>query len=296
MAVYERNYGRYTGALTPTWSRFLVLPRYAMQEVFQSKLFLAFYVLCFALPFAGLIMIYLHQNLSALKLFNLDLTRLKEMLPINNTFFHWGQDFQGFLAFLLAFFIGPALVAPDLRNNGLPLYLSRPFTRSEYVLGKMTVLVFLLSTITWIPGLLLFVFQAYLEGGSWISTYAYVAFALVLGNWVWILTLSLLALAISAWVKWKPVARIAMVMVYFVAKFFAFVLDEQMDTWAGKLVSVSDAASALWESLFHIPPSQAALEMGRVMPAAAAWATLAGASLVCLWLLSRRIKAYEVVR
>ena len=67
MAVYERNYGRYQGALTPTGSRFLILPRYASQEVFQSRLFVAFFALCFALPFAGLLMIYLHHNLAALK-------------------------------------------------------------------------------------------------------------------------------------------------------------------------------------------------------------------------------------
>ena len=57
MAVYERNYGRYKGPLTSTGSRFLILPRYAFREVFQSKFFVAFYTLCFALPFAGLLMI-----------------------------------------------------------------------------------------------------------------------------------------------------------------------------------------------------------------------------------------------
>ena len=51
-------------------------------------------------------------------------------------------------------------MSPDLRNNGLPLYLSRPFSRTEYVLGKMSVLLILLSAITWVPGLLLFLFQA----------------------------------------------------------------------------------------------------------------------------------------
>ena len=30
MAVYDRSYVRYAGALTPEWSRFLVLPRYAL--------------------------------------------------------------------------------------------------------------------------------------------------------------------------------------------------------------------------------------------------------------------------
>jgi len=39
MAVYERNYGRYKGELTPEWSRFLILPRYAWKDVFDSRHF-----------------------------------------------------------------------------------------------------------------------------------------------------------------------------------------------------------------------------------------------------------------
>ena len=55
MAVYERNYGRYQGELTPSWSRFLILPRYAAKDVFDSRLFVAFFALCFLLPFVGLL-------------------------------------------------------------------------------------------------------------------------------------------------------------------------------------------------------------------------------------------------
>ena len=49
----------------------------------------------------------------------------------------------------LALLVGPQQVSRDLANNGLPLYLCRPFTRSEYVVGKMSIVVILLSTITW---------------------------------------------------------------------------------------------------------------------------------------------------
>ena len=177
MAVYERNYGRYQGELTPAWSRFLVLPRYAWKDVFDSRLFVAFFAFCFLLPFAGLLIIYLHHNLAALKFLNLPLEQLKEALPINATFFRRGIEFQSWLCFLLALFVGPALVAPDLRNNGLPLYLSRPFSRTEYVLGKLTVLVGLMSAITWVPGLLLFLFQGYLEGAGWLASNLRIAFA-----------------------------------------------------------------------------------------------------------------------
>lgn len=291
MAVYERNYGRYKGPLTPVGSRFLILPRYAFREVFQSKFFVAFFTLCFAVPFAGLLMIYLHHNLAALKFLNLPLEELKSALPINATFFRRGLEWQGSLAFILAMAVGPALIAPDLRNNGLPLYLSRPFTRSEYVLGKMMVLITLLSLITWIPGMLLFFFQAYLDGAGWLGENLGTGMAIFVGSWLWILVLSLVALAISAWVKWKPVARVTMLIVFFVLSGFARALNEALDTWWGWLASIWAATQNVWASLFG-----QTIDSDLAMPVWAAWLSLAGACVLCLWLLSRRIRAYEVVR
>ena len=291
MAVYERNYGRYKGPLTPVGSRFLILPRYAFREVFQSKFFVAFFTLCFAVPFAGLLMIYLHHNLAALKFLNLPLEQLKDALPINATFFRRGLEWQGSLAFILAMAVGPALIAPDLRNNGLPLYRSRPFTRTEYVLGKMMVLITLLSLITWIPGMLLFFFQAYLDGTGWLGENLGTGMAIFVGSWLWILVLSLVALAISAWVKWKPVARVTMLIVFFVLSGFARALNEALDTWWGWLASIWAATQNVWASLFG-----QTIDSDLAMPVWAAWLSLAGACLLCLWLLSRRIRAYEVVR
>ena len=291
MAVYKSNYGRYRGELTPLWSRFLILPRYAFREVFQSRGFVAFFTFCFAVPFAGLLMIYLHHNLAALKFLNLPLEQLQQALPINAAFFRTGLDWQGALCFLLALFVGPALIAPDLRNNGLPLYLSRPFTRSEYVLGKMMVLVALMSLITWIPGLLLFLFQSYLEGAGWLGGNLGIAGAVLVGSWVWILVLSLVDLAVSAWVKWKPVARISLLIVFFVFSGFARALNEALDTWWGWMFSLWAAMQNVWASLFGVE-----IDEHLAVPIWAAWLTLAAGCALCLWLLSRRIRAYEVVR
>src|SRR6185437_9678434 len=47
MAVYKQTYRGYEGAITPEWSRALILYRYALRAVFRSKLLLAFYLLCF---------------------------------------------------------------------------------------------------------------------------------------------------------------------------------------------------------------------------------------------------------
>lgn len=293
MAVYERNYGRYRGELTPEGSRFLILPRYAWKDVFDSRIFAGFLVFCFLLPFAGLLMIYLHHNLAALKFLNLPLEQLNEALPINASFFLRGIEFQSWLCFLLALSVGPALIAPDLRNNGLPLYLSRPFSRTEYVLGKMMVLVGLMSLITWIPGLLLFFFQGYVEGAGWLADNLRIGVALFVGSWAWILVISLVVLAISAWVKWKPVARISLLIVFFVLPGFAEALNAALDTWWGSLLSLSTAMSKVWTTLFGVEAGVSSLDR---LPLWAAWLTLILGFALALWLLSRRIRAYEVVR
>jgi ABC-2 type transport system permease protein len=292
MAVYGRSYRRYTGVLTPTWSRFLIFPRYAYETVFKSKLFVAFFSLCFLVPFVGLLLIYLHHNMSALSFLDLPAEELKKFLPIDNKFFYIGTWFQGALSFLLVLLVGPALVSPDLRNNGLALYLSRPFSRSEYVLGKMSVLLILLSAITWIPAMLLYFFQAYLDGGAWLGSHLGLGFAIFVGSWAWILFLSILTLAVSAWVKWRPVARIALIVIFFVSMGFAGVIAEVLNTWAGSLVSPWFLIGSIWTDLFNMP-----LGDGDVLPPpGAAWAALIAGGLICLWLLSRRIRAYEVVR
>ena len=66
MAVYKRTYKPYTGAMTPEWSRFLILPRYAWRTVFQTRFILILFVLCFFYPVGAAIAIYLNHNLSFL--------------------------------------------------------------------------------------------------------------------------------------------------------------------------------------------------------------------------------------
>jgi ABC-2 type transport system permease protein len=289
MAVYERTYHRYDGPLTTPRRRFLVVPRYALAEVMRSRAFVMFYLLCFLPPFAGLIAIYLRHNLSALKLLNVPLDRLRDALPIDARFFAGGLALQGFLAFVLAVVVAPALISPDLRNNGLALYLSRPFSRAEYVSGKLAVLALLISTITWIPGILLYLLQGYLEGAGWFVAQGRALGALFAGSWLLIVSLSLLALAVSAWVKWKPVARIVLLILFFVMNGFGRVMEMALGTWWSELLSMRVVIETVWAGLFGLAPPTG-------MPVAAALTTLVAGSLLCLGLLLRRVRAYEVVR
>src|SRR5207237_4298983 len=190
----------------------------AYRDVFRLKLFTVFFVLSFVFPLLWAIFIYLHHNVNALAIMKIN---VRELLPIDAWFFEFYVAFQGMVGFFLAMLVGPQQVSLDLTNNGLPLYLCRPFSRSEYVLGKMSIVILLLSSITWVPGLILFVLQSYLEGWSWFSQNIPIASAIFLGSLVWIVLLALLTQTISAWVKWRLAASAGLIGMFFLPSVFA---------------------------------------------------------------------------
>ena len=290
MAVYERTYRSYKGTLTPEWSRFLVLPRYAYGEVFKKKLFVAFLVSCFVWPLLLAVLIYLPHNSSFLKLVTTQLGGQGIGITFNAAFFLQGFMVpQGILAFLLSFVIGPALISADLRNNALPLYFARPFYRWEYVLGKSLVLIILLSMITWVPGVLLFGLQAYLVGGSWFLDNLRIGLAIFASSWIYIVLLCLVSLSLSAYVKWKPLARLGLFGVFVVTAGLSQILNFSLRTDWGSVINLADMMRVVWSSLFGI-------RYWSNVPAGVAWLSILFACGACLLLLARKIRAYEVVR
>src|SRR5581483_6412603 len=137
MAVYKHSYRGYEGALTPAWSRFLILPRYAFEAMRRSRFWTMFFLVTMIYPLICALIIYIEHNISALKLLN---AGRGDLITINSQFFLNFLGWQSMMAFFLAAFIGPGQISPDLANNALPLYLARPFSRVEYVIGKMSVL------------------------------------------------------------------------------------------------------------------------------------------------------------
>jgi ABC-2 type transport system permease protein len=309
MAVYEHLYGSYEGDSHSEWSRFLVIPRYALREVFKSKLFTAIFILCFIYPLIATILVYLRHNVNALALLQINVS---ELLPIDASFFRTFLEVQGSFAFILTVLVAPPLISRDLSNNALPLYLCRPLSRTEYVLGKMTVVVFLLSLITWVPGLIVFFFQASLAGFGWLWANLWMIWAIFSGSMVWIILLSLLALAVSSLVKWRVVASGALLGLFFVPSAFGAIINELFLTRAGNLVSMWASMNSIWLGLFGLFERQSGSIRGKVTnpiydeqffdiallepPLWASWLVIALVCAICVWLLSRKVRAYEVIK
>ena len=290
MAVYQHTYQQYAGRLTPLWSRFLIIPRYAYQGVFQSKLFTGLFAVCFAPLLVAMVFIYLRHNLTALAAFNV---RATDLADINAFFFRIFTYWQTSLGFLLTVIIGPSLVSRDLSNNALPLYLCRPLTRPDYVIGKMSVVMILLSLVTWIPLLLLFFFQGYLAGGSWLWENLYIARAIFVISWTWIILLSLLSVALSAWVKWRIAASAILFGIFVVPTPIAVSVNQLFHTSIGTLFHPGFLTSMLMDKMLRLSDS---FPDSMVPPTWSMWVALSILALLCVGLLSLKVRAYEVIK
>jgi ABC-2 type transport system permease protein len=286
MAVYERTWRRYLGELTPLRWRWLVVTRYALADAFASRLFTAFYAICFLPSVVGIFFIYLSHNIPLLQQLGMP-PDLMDVLTAK--FFMVLFSWQALPAFLVAVIVSPSLIAADLSNNALPLYLSRPIDRHEYVIGKMAVLAILLSPMTWVMGLAVFTLQAYFEGGAWgIANYR-IGMAYVVGHVTWIIVISMLTLAISAWVRFKPAARGALFAIIFILAGFAQAVNAVTRTSFGDLIHLARAINSVVMSLFGAPTPSG-------LPVSLNWFTLAAATALSIWLINRKLRPHEVVR
>lgn len=296
MAVYKHSYRPYSGEITGYFRRLLVVPRYVYRNVSHSRFVVGLFVISLIGPVAGVLLIYLRHNLSALELLQIPPTAL---FSVDAYFFRQLLRIQSSFAFLLVVFVGPGLVSPDLTNNGLALYLSRPFSKTDYVLGKLIALIILQSTVTWAPLTIVYLLQWNLAGNTWVLQNLRVLPAVLIGSWIWILLLSLLALAISAWVRWKAVAGVLIFGVFFVGAGFAGAMRFSFATSWGDLLHLNSVIRVIWSWLFFGRTEEPHFVGGEAVSALPVWSACFVLVLVygiCVLLLARKVRAYEVVR
>jgi ABC-2 type transport system permease protein len=297
MAVYKRTYTSYSGPLTPERWRFTILPAYTLRTVFGSRFYSGAFILALVPHLIALLLIYLRSNIDALLTLGIDDATALQVIAIDGGFFLNLFVVETFFAFFMVALLGPGLISPDLANNALPLYFSRPFSRVEYVIGKLSVLLVVTAGITWIPGLVLFLIQTALAGASWSWDNSRILVAILVGSWIWTLTISLMALALSAWVKWRPVAAAALFGIFFVTAGFGTITNVILLTRWGTLLNLASAMRMIWRWLF-LQESQYRITSPpfEFMPA---WTGLISLLAVCgiaLFLLSWKIRPAQVVR
>ena len=288
LSVYKHTYRAYTGPVTSPRTRSLVLARYAMAEAWSSKITIGLMVLCLVPLLVFLVGIYVANNPVARML----IFRGMPAATIDATYFLRIVQVQQSVALILCAWVAPRLISYDLADNALPILLSHPISRPGYVLGKALALLAFLSTVTWVPALLLFCYEAYSSPLPWLREHFAIAAGIFAGSVIWIVFLSVLALALSAWVKWRVVATGLIFASIFVSAAVGSLVKIILHTRWGLLLALPVSMTSLWRSLLGLPGSG----NGESLPAFAILLTLALAIAGFIAMLNARIRARGVVR
>jgi ABC-2 type transport system permease protein len=285
MAVYRRGYHRYQGRITGHWARFMVLPRFSWRRLFRQRLVVLLTVVAVIWPLLCAGFIYLTNHVELLK----GLPReFQSFIEVNGKFFLVFMNVQAAFAIFLAALIGPGLIAPDLANNALPLYFSRPLARTEYALARLTVLFGVLSLITWVPGLLLFGMQVGMAGSWWFRANWTIGSGIVTGFAIWVLLVSMVALAASAYVS-RVVAGALVLGFFFILSGVAGMINVVFRVTWGHALNPAWAVNCLWCALLGVDPPAG--------PGVAACASvLAAITLLLALVLERKLRPVEVIR
>ncbi len=217
-----------------------------------------------------------------------------DFLKVNSEFF---QKFlfrivpvpSTFIIALIAVFGGAGLIATDIKNNALSLYLSKPISWLDYLIGKFAVLGILMGCLTVVPGLLLFIEHALFADISFIKDYFWLPLSIVIYSALITLSSSLLMLMFSSLTSNPRYAIIGFCAVWFVPPVVYEVLKAVTRTSKMAVISLWANYDILGTALFGGTPEYAVHWV---------WALLAQIALIglSLFVLHRRIRAVEVVK
>jgi ABC-2 type transport system permease protein len=188
MPIHDQSYRHYGGKRESARSAWSVIAVAGITTLLKKRAFLGLLLFAWVPFIVRAVQIYVAANFPQ-----------ASILAMKADTFRQFFDQQGIFVFFVTIFVGAGLIANDRRANALQIYLSKPLTRAEYVLGKLTILAVFLLAVTWLPGVLLLVIQALFAGNlSFIRQNIYLLPAMTLFSLVEVIVASFTMLAMSS--------------------------------------------------------------------------------------------------
>ena len=278
-AIHDLSYRHWSGEWTSHPYRWWVITRHGIRLLAGRRWFVALMILS-ALPFVvRCVLLYLSTVVGSLPL-----------LRINAKFFLDFLNQQTVFVFPIAVFSGAGLIANDLKANALQIYLSKPITRRDYLLGKLGVLVFFLGIPTLIPGLLLFVLAVLFRSDlDFLRQNYWVAGSIAAYSVAIVFLYALIMLALSSLTRSSRFAGMNFVGLIVFSNILAVILGGILRTRRLAWVSVSNNLTQLGDVLFRS-------DLRHPSPLWISLAVVAGLAVGSAWLAHRRVQAVEVVQ
>ena len=277
MPIHDQGYRRYEGRREAHGHSWLVITRAGIMERLRERKFLG--LLLFAwLPFlVRSVQLYVAANYQQATFLAATPQMFRDFLAQ-----------QGVFVFFITLYVGSGLIANDRRANALQIYLSKPLTRVDYVVGKLATLLIFLTFVTWVPGILLLVMQILFAGNlTFLKANLYLFPAITVFAAITVLTSSFTMLALSSLSKSRRfVAVMYAGLIFFTAAMYQ-ALRGITGSRAWVFISPGDVLDVIGDRIFRSTEPQNFF--------AGALVTVIVLLAASVFVLERRVRGVEVV-
>ncbi len=279
MPIHDQSYRRYTGRREEPGKAWLVIARNGILTILRKRLFIGLLILAW-IPFVvGAVTIYINANYPQFTLLAMTAQRFRGFL---------GQ--QDFFVFVITVWVGAGLIANDKRANALQLYLSKPLTRLEYVIGKLAILSAFLLMVTWVPAILLLALQVAFSGSfSFLRQNVYLFPAVTVYSCLQVMVSAFTILALSSMSKSGRYVAILFAGAWFFSLAVYRAIYAVTGSTAYSWVSLPGNLNEVGDIIFHVQHRYS------TSPAVSLLAIVVVIA-VSIWVLNRRVRGVEVVQ
>jgi ABC-2 type transport system permease protein len=276
--IHDQGYRRYGGGREPHGRSWWVIARAGLLSRVRERRVIAL-LLGAWLPFlVRAVQIYASANFQ----------QVAFLAPTPQMFREYLEQ-QSIFVFIVCIMIGAGLIADDRRANALQIYLSKPLSRVEYIVGKLITLAIVLAFVTWLPAMCLLLLQMLFAGSTkFLTEHLFLIPAITLFAGLQVFVSSFTMLALSSMSK----SRRFVAMMYAGALFFTAAMYQALraittsTAWAA--ISPRDTMNVIADGIFRI-------QGPRPIPVAAAVVVVAVLIAASIWVLERRVRGVEVV-
>lgn len=277
MPIHDQGYRRYGGRRLPHGGAWWVIARTQLRAALKYRLFIMLLIASY-IPFVvRAVQTYLSTSFQAVP-----------MLAVSAQTFRDFLDQQAIFIFLITIALGGAM-ADDRRANALQLYLSKPLTRVEYILGRLVPVLACLLAVTLLPAMVLLLLQIAFSGSTaFVRENLFLLPAITIASLTQALLSSSAILALASLSKSRRFVAIMYAGVIFFSSAMSAVLRGITGSRAWVAISPGDLIDVIADGVFRVGGS-------RPLPVPVAVAVVAALIVVCALILERRVRAVEVV-
>ena len=322
MPIYDQSYKHWDGAFRKRMFRWTPMVGYHLRLLFRKKVLWLILFMSYAPALIIAVLIYFTspKGVAAEEVDALDVvTRgIEEALRVGPTaedaeaifgegmstderfleisrkgFFLFLLIWQGFFVVLTTSTVGAGLIARDVRSNALEIYLTKPISRIDYVLGKLAVIGAFIFQVTFVPSALLFLVASALWPGYFEAAFPIVP-RLFVACLVAALVNGLVILALSSLTRSSRFATV----IWFACCFLSLIAGELLNRITGDpyfyLISYRASFEYAFDSIFDAGVMKSFIAGGDRMVLAAPFGMLLAYALVSVLVLRRTIQGREI--